>query len=152
MASPRDIRRRIRGVKNIKQVTRAMNMIATARLRRAQAKAESARPYAERISEILQDVRAAGGGAQHPLMAQRSDDALALVLITSDRGLCGAFNARLPRSGAVSGRTDRASRPDHGGTKGTRYFERRGVTMDAAFRTTFARRAAGGNRRDQQAR
>ena len=67
MPSTRDIRRRIRGVKNIKQVTRAMNMIAAARLRRAQGKAESARPYAERITEILQDVQAGGTGLRHPL-------------------------------------------------------------------------------------
>jgi len=72
MASLRDIRRRIKGVKNIRQVTRAMNMIAAARLRRAQSKAESARPYAERLSEILQDVvTSSGGAARHPLMADR---------------------------------------------------------------------------------
>ena len=63
MASLRDIRRRIKGVKNIRQVTKAMNMIAAARLRRAQQKAESARPYADRLAEILQDVMASSGGA-----------------------------------------------------------------------------------------
>jgi F-type H+-transporting ATPase subunit gamma len=98
MASLRDIRRRIKGVKNIRQVTRAMNMIAAARLRRAQAKAESARPYAERLSEILQDVVASSGGAgRHPLMAQREVKSVALVLVTADRGLCGAFNAGIIR-------------------------------------------------------
>jgi F-type H+-transporting ATPase subunit gamma len=98
MASLRDIRRRIKGVKNIRQVTKAMNMIAAARLRRAQAKAESARPYAERLSEILQDVVASSGGAaRHPLMAQRSVKSVALVLVTADRGLCGAFNAGIIR-------------------------------------------------------
>ena len=94
MASLRDIRRRIKGVKNIRQVTRAMNMIAAARLRRAQTKALSARPYAERLSEILQDVVASSGGSsRHPLMAERETKNVALVLITSDRGLCGPFNA-----------------------------------------------------------
>jgi len=98
MASLRDIRRRIKGVKNIRQVTRAMNMIAAARLRRAQSKAESARPYAQRLSEILQDVVASSGGAsRHPLMAQRPVKNVALVLITADRGLCGAFNAGIIR-------------------------------------------------------
>ncbi|MGA2139747.1 MAG: ATP synthase F1 subunit gamma [Verrucomicrobiia bacterium] len=98
MASLRDIRRRIKGVKNIRQVTKAMNMIAAARLRRAQAKAESARPYAERLSEILQDVVASSGGAgRHPLMAQREVKSVALVLVTADRGLCGAFNAGIIR-------------------------------------------------------
>ncbi len=98
MASLRDIRRRIKGVKNIRQVTRAMNMIAAARLRRAQTKAESARPYAERIAEILQDVVASSGGAvRHPLMAKREVRRIALVLVTADRGLCGAFNAGIIR-------------------------------------------------------
>ena len=98
MASLRDIRRRIKGVKNIRQVTKAMNMIAAARLRRAQSKAESARPYAERLSEILQDVVASSGGAaRHPLMAQREVKRVGLVLVTADRGLCGAFNAGIIR-------------------------------------------------------
>ena len=98
MASLRDIRRRIKGVKNIRQVTRAMNMIAAARLRRAQTKALSARPYAERLSEILQDVVASSGGSsRHPLMAERETKNVALVLITSDRGLCGPFNAGIFR-------------------------------------------------------
>jgi F-type H+-transporting ATPase subunit gamma len=98
MASLRDIRRRIKGVKNIRQVTRAMNMIAAARLRRAQSKAMSARPYAERLSEILQDVVASSGGAgRHPLMADRPVKNVALVLITADRGLCGPFNAGIFR-------------------------------------------------------
>ena len=98
MASLRDIRRRIKGVKNIRQVTRAMNMIAAARLRRAQSKAESARPYADRIAVILQDViGSSGGAARHPLMANRPVKRIALVLVTSDRGLCGAFNAGIIR-------------------------------------------------------
>ena len=98
MASLRDIRRRIKGVKNIRQVTRAMNMIAAARLRRAQSKAESARPYAERITGILQDVvSSSGGAARHPLMASREVKRIALVIVTSDRGLCGAFNAGIIR-------------------------------------------------------
>src|SRR5712671_527947 len=98
MASLRDIRRRIKGVKNIRQVTKAMNMIAAARLRRAQQKAESARPYADRLAEILQDVMtSSGGAARHPLMAKREVKKIALVIITADRGLCGAFNAGIIR-------------------------------------------------------
>src|SRR5436190_7941567 len=97
MASLRDIRRRIKGVKNIRQVTRAMNMIAAARLRRAQQKAESARPYADRLSEILQDVQASGAGARHPLLVKREVKHVALLLVTSDRGLCGGFNATMIR-------------------------------------------------------
>src|SRR5512145_2075636 len=101
MPSTREIRRRIRGVKNIKQVTRAMNMIAAARLRRAQTKAESARPYADRLRDILQDVQANAGGARHSLMEARPVKRIGLVLVTSDRGLAGAFNANVVREASV---------------------------------------------------
>ncbi len=98
MASLRDIRRRIKGVKNIRQVTRAMNMIAASRLRRAQSKAMSARPYADRLTEILQDVVASSSGAaRHPLMAEREVKNVALILMTADRGLCGPFNSGIMR-------------------------------------------------------
>jgi len=134
MPSTREIRRRIRGVKNIKQVTRAMNMIAAARLRRAQAKAESARPYAERISEILQDVQASGVGGRHPLLAKREVKRIGLVLVTSDRGLCGAFNAAIIREADHFLREQSA---DIGlitvGKKGRDYFRMRGVTIDQHF-------------------
>lgn len=134
MASTREIRRRIRGVKNIKQVTRAMNMIAAARLRRAQTKAESARPYAERLREILQDVQAAGGGARHPLMLERSVRRIGLVLITSDRGLCGAFNASIIRE-AEHFLRDRAGQVGliTIGKKGRDFFRARGASIDEHF-------------------
>jgi F-type H+-transporting ATPase subunit gamma len=134
MASTREIRRRIRGVKNIRQVTRAMNMIAAARLRRAQAKAESARPYAERISEILQDVQAGGVAGRHPLLAKRDVSRTSVVLVTSDRGLCGAFNAAIIRE------TERflwEQTADAGlttvGKKGRDYFRMRGARIDEHF-------------------
>jgi F-type H+-transporting ATPase subunit gamma len=134
MPSTRDIRRRIRGVKNIKQVTRAMNMIASARLRRAQIKAEAARPYAERISEILQDVQASGIGGRHPLLVQRAVNRIGVILVTSDRGLCGAFNASTFRE------TDQFLRQQTApvglitvGKKGRDYYRARGATVDEHF-------------------
>jgi F-type H+-transporting ATPase subunit gamma len=134
MASTRDIRRRIRGVKNIKQVTRAMNMIAAARLRRAQTKAEAARPYAERLREILQDVQASGVGGRHPLLARREVKRIGMLLVTSDRGLCGAFNAAIIRE------TDHFLREQTAevglitlGKKGRDYFRNRGMTIDEHF-------------------
>lgn len=133
MPSTRDIRRRIRGVKNIKQVTRAMNMIAAARLRRAQGKAESARPYAERLSSILQDVQA-GGGGRHPLLQKREVNKVGLLLITSDRGLAGAFNSNIIRE--ASHFIDRQSAPlglITVGKKGRDYFRHRGRSIDEHF-------------------
>ena len=134
MPSTREIRRRIRGVKNIKQVTRAMNMIAAARLRRAQAKAESARPYAERISEILQDIQASGVGDRHPLLAKREVNRIGLLLVTSDRGLCGAFNAAILReTDHVLGEQTAEVGLITVGKKGRDYFRSRGVAIDQHF-------------------
>jgi F-type H+-transporting ATPase subunit gamma len=134
MPSTRDIRRRIRGVKNIKQVTRAMNMIAAARLRRAQVKAESARPYADRLSEILHDIQAAGVGTRHPLLASRDVKRVGLLLISSDRGLCGAFNASIIREAEHF--LKRQSVPvglTTVGRKGRDYFRAREQTIDQHF-------------------
>jgi F-type H+-transporting ATPase subunit gamma len=134
MPSTRDIRRRIRGVKNIKQVTRAMNMIAAARLRRAQGKAESARPYADRLREILQDVLASGAGVKHPLLVRREPKNIAIVLISSDRGLCGAFNAGIIREVEqfLAKQTANVSLITVG-KKGRDHFQRRGVTIAQHF-------------------
>jgi F-type H+-transporting ATPase subunit gamma len=135
MATTREIRRRIRGVNNIKQVTRAMNMIAAARLRRAQSKAESARPYAERILEIFRDVVSGGGiGARHPLLAKREVRRIGIVLITSDRGLAGPFNANINREAA---QFIAQQQVDVGlitvGKKGRDHFRNRGLTIDEHF-------------------
>ncbi len=134
MPSTRDIRRRIRGVRNIRQVTKAMNMIAAARLRRAQTKAEAARPYADRLSAILQDVFASGASARHPLLAQRPLKRVGLVVISSDRGLCGAFNAGILRE---AGRFVEAQTADVGlitvGKKAREFFRRMGIEIDQSF-------------------
>jgi F-type H+-transporting ATPase subunit gamma len=134
MPSTRDIRRRIKGVKNIRQVTRAMNMIAAARLRRAQTKAEAARPYAQRLSAIMQDVLASGASGQHPLLAQRPVKRVGLIVVSSDRGLCGAFNAGILREAARFVETQTA---DVGlitvGRKAREFFQRMEIEIDQAF-------------------
>lgn len=98
MPSLIDIRRRIRSVKNTQQITRAMKMVASARLRRAQDRVINARPYARMANELLRDVVAAAGPElveKLPLLAVRPERRVQLVLITADRGLAGAFNANL---------------------------------------------------------
>ncbi len=98
MPSLIDIRRRIRSVKNTQQITRAMKMVASARLRRAQDRVINARPYARMASELLGDVVAAAGQElveQLPLLSARPERRIQLVLITADRGLAGAFNSNL---------------------------------------------------------
>ncbi len=99
MPSLIDIRRRIRSVKNTQQITRAMKMVSSAKLRRAQDRVLSARPYARMLGELIADVGRGGHDrralAAHPLLARREEKRIQLMLITSDRGLAGAFNSNL---------------------------------------------------------
>jgi len=97
MASLIDIRRRLRSVKNIQQITRAMKMVAGARIRRAELAMKAARPYATAIGEMNRELAASGGGT-HPLLVERAPDKRAIVLMTADKGLCGAFNSNLVRA------------------------------------------------------
>ncbi|HEY4227744.1 MAG TPA: ATP synthase F1 subunit gamma [Candidatus Limnocylindrales bacterium] len=97
MASPRDIRRRINAAKNIKQITRAMQFVAASKLRRAQESTLSARPYSEKIDEVLADVAAVLGGEDHPLLAAPTGSKRLIVLITTDRGLAGPLNTNTIR-------------------------------------------------------
>jgi F-type H+-transporting ATPase subunit gamma len=92
-----DYRRRIRSVKSIKQVTRAMKFVSAARLRRAQEKAIEARPYAAQITEMVRSAVARMEEPQHPLLARRPEQRVLLLLATGDRGLAGAFNANAVR-------------------------------------------------------
>jgi F-type H+-transporting ATPase subunit gamma len=97
VASQRDIRRRIGAVKNIQQITRAFQFIAASRLRRAQESTLAARPYSEKIDEVLSDVAAVLGPEDHPLLAARPEGKRLLLLFTTDRGLAGALNTNTIR-------------------------------------------------------
>src|ERR1035438_6404844 len=102
MPSLIDIRRRIRSVKNTQQITKAMKMVSAAKLRRAQDRVISARPYGAMLRKMLGNVAAAAAADENagsnPLLAQRSERRILLVLVTSDKGLAGAFNTNLNRS------------------------------------------------------
>jgi F-type H+-transporting ATPase subunit gamma len=103
MASQRDVRNRINSVKNIQKITRAMEMVAAARLRRAEQRIAALRPYAEGIGRMTrQAARAAGANAAHvPLLVEHEREAnVGLLLITGDRGLAGGFNSQIIRAGA----------------------------------------------------
>lgn len=92
MATAKDIRRRIRTVKNIEKITNAMKMVAAARLRKAQERAERARRYAEKIRQVMANLAAAAGEIEHPLLEVREENAVAFVVIGADRGLAGSYN------------------------------------------------------------
>lgn len=97
MASQREIRRRIGAVRNIKQITRAMEFVAASKLKRAQDAALAARPYAEKIDEVLADLAAVLGQEDHPLLAKRTGERRWIVLFTTDRGLAGPLNTNVIR-------------------------------------------------------
>lgn len=97
MATLKDIRRRIRSVRSTQQITKAMEMVAAAKLRRAQARALAARPYAAKLTEMLGNLTGAASELGHPLFTAREVRTTALVVVTADRGLCGAYNANIIR-------------------------------------------------------
>lgn len=97
MPSLQSIRRRIGSIKNTQKITKAMKLVAGAKLRRAQDRILSARPYAQKMGELLQSVGTSVQGDSHPLLAQRPEKKAELVVISADRGLCGSFNANVVR-------------------------------------------------------
>jgi F-type H+-transporting ATPase subunit gamma len=98
MASLIDIRRRLRSVKSTQQITKAMKMVAAAKLRRAQDRVVGARPYASLLKHVLASVTAKVGAAEHPLLAVRPEKRVIVVVVAGDRGLCGAFNTNVHRA------------------------------------------------------
>ena len=97
MASTRDIRRRIKSVKNTAQITKAMQMVASSKMRRAQLAALAGRPYAKLMNEVMGNVAADAVDFTHPLMEKREGGKRCVVLISTDKGLCGALNSNLTR-------------------------------------------------------
>ncbi len=96
MASLRDVKSKITGVKKTKQITKAMNMVASAKMRNAQARIERFRPYAAKFYEMLKDLASGADASVHPLLEVREEvKTVGVVLVTSDRGLCGSFNTNL---------------------------------------------------------
>jgi F-type H+-transporting ATPase subunit gamma len=130
MANLLDIRRRIKSVKNTQQITKAMKMVSAAKLRRAQERAVSARPFAVKMTEVLTDLASqAGEDFKHPLMDARGDQRYLLVLVTADKGLAGAFNANLIKAAQAFIREHDGKQIEvlPVGRKGRDFFRRRGT-------------------------
>lgn len=138
MATPREIRRRIRSVRNTAQITRAMEMVSAAKMRRAQERVRAARPYAERIRTMIAGLSALGDQeavAEFPLLEQREINRVGVVLVTADRGLAGAFNTNIIRR-AVRFIRDETGKPAElitVGRKGRDFFSRYGQDIEAEF-------------------
>jgi F-type H+-transporting ATPase subunit gamma len=95
MANLQDLRRRVRSVRNMQKITKAMKMVAAARLRRAQERVVAARPYANTMTRVLGRLAERTGDFHHPLLDARGDEHIVVALITADKGLCGGFNTNL---------------------------------------------------------
>lgn len=109
MASTQDLKRRVRSITNTRKVTRAMELVASARLRRAQQRIESMRPYADRMLELMAGVSQAAGAVRLPLLERRENvQTVAIVPVTADRGLAGGFNAQVIRRSLALQREHRA--------------------------------------------
>jgi F-type H+-transporting ATPase subunit gamma len=98
LPSLRDVRRRIGSVKNIQKITKAMQVVAATRLRRAQAAVQATRPYAEKIREVLETTAERATEYRHPYLEHREGNRALVVLITTDKGLCGALNTNTLRA------------------------------------------------------
>ena len=108
MPTLRQLRDRVKSLKNTQQITRAMKMVAGARIRRAELAMRAARPYSAAIGGMLGELAADGGAADHPLRRSRTVAARAILLMTADKGLCGAFNSNVVRA-ALQAAKDGAS-------------------------------------------
>jgi F-type H+-transporting ATPase subunit gamma len=131
MANLRDIRTRIRSVKNTQQLTYAMKLVSATKLRRAQERILSARPYARRMLQVLNSLAARANPEGHPLLARRGDGKVELVVITADRGLCGGFNANIVKAALeeMGRREGQQLTLTLVGKKGRDFFRRRRVSV-----------------------
>lgn len=143
-----DIRRRIRSVKSTQQITKAMKMVAASKLRRSQERVIAARPYAKTLAATLASVTGRippreDGAPAHPLLAQREERKVVLVVVTGDKGLCGAFNTNVNRAAGAFVREKKKAGVEVSlvtlGRKGTDFWKRRTVPVLEARPGLFQR-------------
>jgi len=145
MATLKDIRVRIKGVKSTQQVTKAMKMVAAAKLRRAQERAVMARPYAGKLKEMLGSLSAKVDTSRNPLLSGRPEvNKVLVILVTSDRGLCGAFNTNIIKLAYKTIHEDYADVNRKGGvsmicagTRGLEFFRKRDYNIVKGYPGVF---------------
>ena len=135
MASLLDMRRRIKSVKNTQQITKAMKMVAAAKLRRATENVTAARPFSHKMSEVLGHLSANVGEFSHPLLDERGDEKYLIVLVSADKGLAGAFNANVIKAAQAFLAEHEGRTPEliPVGRKARDFFKRRNI----AFRDEY---------------
>lgn len=129
----RDIKRQIKSVQNMKQITKAMEMVAAAKLRRAQEAAEAARPYADKLKEVVASIAAGTKDVKHPMLETRPIKKVGYLVITSDKGLAGGYNANVLRKVTQTILARHKSQDEYElfviGRKGRDYFRRRNMRV-----------------------
>ena len=136
MASLLDMRRRIKSVKNTQQITKAMKMVAAAKLKRAQDRVIAARPFAKKMSEVLGSLSArVSDDFSHPLLEARGDENYLIVLVTADKGLAGAFNANVIKAAQafIADNPGKKFRMMAVGRKGRDFFKRREIDLTEEY-------------------
>ena len=131
-----DIRRRIKSVKNTQQITKAMKMVSAAKLKRAQDRVVTARPFANKMMEVLGELaKRTDENFHHPLLDRRGDERYLLVLVTADKGLCGAFNTNLTKAAQafIKDNPDKTVELLPIGRKGRDFFRNRHATLVGEF-------------------
>ena len=141
MANLQDLRRRVRSVRNMQKITRAMKMVAAARLRRSQERVVAARPYANTMMRVLARLAERTSDFHHPLLDQRGDEHLVIALVTADKGLCGGFNTNLIKAAQHFIREHPGKKVDLVtiGRKGRDFFRRRPVNIVGEYVNVTAR-------------
>ncbi|HXH61998.1 MAG TPA: ATP synthase F1 subunit gamma [Fimbriimonadaceae bacterium] len=130
MATLKQIRQRIRTAKNIQQITRAMKLVAAARLTKAKTRVEEARPYSEKMREFIGSIGAGGDLPDNPLLARRPVKKACLVLMTAERGLCGSFNTNLlKKAGSFFDEQEVETSMIGVGKKGAAFFRKRDIDV-----------------------
>ncbi len=133
MESTRDIKGRIKSVTNIQQITKAMKMVAAARLRKAEEKAHGARPYADKVEELLRRASSAAPGYSNPLLAERETKVTGYLVICGDKGLAGAYNSNVMKQtlAEIAGKDPESYRLYVCGKQARNYLKFRGYRMDS---------------------
>ncbi|MBU1298143.1 MAG: ATP synthase F1 subunit gamma [Bacteroidetes bacterium] len=144
MATLRDIKHRISSIKSTQKITKAMKMVAAAKLRRAQDSIIAARPYARKMKELLESLSSSAENNTNPSFVQRDVQNVALVIITSDRGLCGAFNTNIIKTAVNHINSNHSEANQNGrlhlimvGKKGYDFFVRRNYKIDSKHINIF---------------
>lgn len=144
MATLRDIKRRIVGVTNTQQITKAMKMVAAARLRRAQENVINARPYSRKVYEVLNNLLVAEKNYSNPFFEEREVKKAAVIVVTSDRGMCGSFNMNVIRKAEEFIKTELKEQLKNGdvevfclGKKGFEYFNKQEIKVNNTYVGVF---------------